>query len=624
MEPEGDLPPPYSEVDPRSNITTDPPLTSPSRISLRGGYLRGVAFRDDPSAALYFEERAHAFNQDMPLVVVDRDITAETVREDLPFPGFESSRAVTEQDWQTFVNYLLTELGNETSHDKNHKKALTAEEFYQRQSKIEGLIAEWNEGFFQPRSIKIIPHFYFQRRKSPTPTYRTLPEDQGSSTHMNSPLANPYIPHINANFGGFMGQHQHFGHAPLGHHSGPFRAGYNGHPFGGPFRQGPGFGRGRNGVRHGMIHHHHHMDHDRRWGPREDTRHQNREHRGSRGRRRHDSETSSESSESESESDDSDMHGRGGWRGRGGRGNRRHRGERNESRNRSSSCSSESSFSSLSSVSSGELNEGNVDRLREAIATFRLDTTNTQQNKIAFKELKRKIREQRKEAKRNDGCKSFTKAETRAIKKELKNDLKGLRKEAKAYQKAKKEQRKAAKKEAKAAKKDGKNARKYQSDRDQFNGQENASTRSNTFISPSESDSSHRSDIGALRMEQEAQRLENEADRVVREGEKNCRGINHPEKRKIAMASHEQAAQSLRQEANRIRSQIEVTRNAASYHTISPTSPGFATRAANLGEDFGRRMEIWGEQFGRSMERWGEDFGRRMEAKGKDIERKFS
>ena len=484
MESEGEFPPPYSEVDPLSPTTDSgpqsAPLTSPSHISLRGGYIRGVPFHEDPDGPSYFQERGFEFRPDLPLIVVDQDITPDTVREHIKFPTqVDATRGVTQQDWQTFINYVLTELGNETPNTKKQQKTkLTPEEFSERQSKIEAVVSIWNEGFFQPRSIKFIPHFYYNRPPSPSPSYRTVNNAQGT-TLQSQPASAPIYPHHLPPSGPIRrgGSHRP-AHETVGRREsqyGPFNGVI---PFGGGSSRAGGLfwpggfgGRGWGGSHHarhahrGGIHHggppaHRGRPHDA--GP----------HRGgSACRSRSVSSSSSSSSSSDSDSDDEQNHHNNGFRGRGmrrgfgeRRGRRRHRGDRHHhgGRHRSSSTSSSSSSSSDSSIgsfSSDDLAGADMSRVRASFANFQLDPTDRRQHRAAYRQLRNDLRSQQREVRSN---KTSLKREITGLardqRRDLKSELRNLGKEVKRKRKEAKAQYKAARKEQKKARKAAKKA----------------------------------------------------------------------------------------------------------------------------------------------------------------------
>ena len=625
MEMTPELPPPYSEVDPQSpHSATIPrstvPLTSPSQISLRGGYIRGVSMHDDPSAALFFQERMHEFDPELPLTTLTYIITPETTREQLIYPSqIGLDRDVSPQDWATFVNYVLTELENETSSTQKKKKGRpTAEELYSRQSQVESVIAEWNEGFFGPRSIKFVPRLHFERRSSPIPTPVAGANAQSGSTNSQpatAPIADTdsktrQADHAAAHhhedhheeypdgpfglpLGGFLGR----GGGPFNRHSGLFRGrggpfGPGGHPLArgwGPFPHGgmhhiPHFSRGWGPSPHGAMHH----DHEG---------HGRRHRRG--GRRRSASTSSGLSSSSDSDSH-SDHHGgrrRGGGRGRDHRRGRedRHRG----SHHRSPSSSSSSSDSSFDSISSAGWDETGVASLRSALAKVKLDPTNKRQNKVIFHELKNDIRQQKQRSKaESSNADRAGRADLKTQRRELRSELRSLRKAARTIRKARKQERKSLKRAAKAAKKEAKRRGKQRSHDPQTNhlhphspshglghgqqprvvvdGQETGTTRAPDFPLPTTMPGSYPpppdyvSNAGepetndhetqAQELDRQAEALDNEGRALVQEGEEATKGIRDPEKRRTASEHFATQAAEMRQQASMLREQADALR----------------------------------------------------------------
>ena len=115
------------------------------------------------SAATYFEERPCAipypdFTLDHFLI-----IPSHATRDDLPYPSRLFSRDVSNSDWQTFVNYVLLDhiRASVEKSDANQKKesAPLNEDSPERHERINAVIAEWNEGFFGPRGIRVHPEF---------------------------------------------------------------------------------------------------------------------------------------------------------------------------------------------------------------------------------------------------------------------------------------------------------------------------------------------------------------------------------------------------------------------------------------------------------------------------------
>ncbi|TVY24343.1 hypothetical protein LHYA1_G006369 [Lachnellula hyalina] len=217
-------PPPYSETDIYSNTSSHPnltpatsqadnlsvashrqlsiassiddsviytPLHSPTasdQESLQDGFGHGST----SSAAVYFESRPVHGQSPAHAMTYNLTITPRTRPEELPYPQGWAIRDVTEQDWQTFVNYLLPDhiaaVNNDVA-DRKFQQELVEERMHQlslgpgddrsradisevdaqldplriplsprsteSHSATFAMIAEWNDGFFKPRGIEI-------------------------------------------------------------------------------------------------------------------------------------------------------------------------------------------------------------------------------------------------------------------------------------------------------------------------------------------------------------------------------------------------------------------------------------------------------------------------------------
>jgi hypothetical protein len=211
MDPDHIPPPPYSETDPGNltpatsqadnasaatassvDETIYTPLYSPA-----GSVHRSQTLGDEfdhvssSSATAYFESRPARRSVFRTLEIHSIVITARTEPKDLPYPSDFFARDCTEQDWATFVNYLLPDHMAEVNNDIADRKLqaeLIVENMHQldlnqadqarttssevnaqlehlRQQSfssaaeklrmVESTIAEWNEGFFKPRGLQI-------------------------------------------------------------------------------------------------------------------------------------------------------------------------------------------------------------------------------------------------------------------------------------------------------------------------------------------------------------------------------------------------------------------------------------------------------------------------------------
>ncbi|KAK8115179.1 hypothetical protein PG999_007248 [Apiospora kogelbergensis] len=213
MEPRGDdvPPPPYSETDIYSNASPRSPIVPRSGSNVNAddasiaassshsniiytppetpreshyNFSGGDDLATSTSAQAYFESRPVA----SPSAGAAEVVHALTYQDnatpaDFPYPGWAASRQTTEQDWHTFVNYLIPDyapsvnahvldrkLHAEEDHDRPtsdtgreieeaqlNQIKLSAEDAPRRRSFDETLstVAEWNEGFFAPRGVAI-------------------------------------------------------------------------------------------------------------------------------------------------------------------------------------------------------------------------------------------------------------------------------------------------------------------------------------------------------------------------------------------------------------------------------------------------------------------------------------
>ncbi len=150
-------PPPYTPQSLSSGTSFSTTITLAFRPSLRGGYIRpGSSFNqiELASAAAYFEERAYTLQHPSYIlehrVVVPPDVSRESLHYPQPEEQYQE-RDVSVADWQTFVNFLLPARA-ESSAEKDN----AGEDPDERFERIDAVAAEWNEGFFGPRGIRIL------------------------------------------------------------------------------------------------------------------------------------------------------------------------------------------------------------------------------------------------------------------------------------------------------------------------------------------------------------------------------------------------------------------------------------------------------------------------------------
>lgn len=105
------------------------------------------------SAAAYFESRPATLRNTGPPSVYNIAVTSNTQPQDLPFPEGFRSHGVHDQDWLTFVNYLLSDFIFSASRDVTDRKECGGSG--NTNNTLEVTVAEWNEGFFNPRGLQI-------------------------------------------------------------------------------------------------------------------------------------------------------------------------------------------------------------------------------------------------------------------------------------------------------------------------------------------------------------------------------------------------------------------------------------------------------------------------------------
>lgn len=181
-------PPPYSPSN--SSSPTDSFSTHPVRLSLRGGYIRPTLSTDSStftSAAAYFEERPCTLRS--PSEILEHQITvpADATRESLysSYPERKlQDRDVRLADWYTFLNFLVPDQPDPLV--ENEKKLDPNEDLDERYEGIEAVVAEWNEGFFGPRGVRIL----CDHRPLEAPAYRSLIDLSGNDLSGNqAPLS---------------------------------------------------------------------------------------------------------------------------------------------------------------------------------------------------------------------------------------------------------------------------------------------------------------------------------------------------------------------------------------------------------------------------------------------------
>ncbi|KAK6841801.1 RING finger domain-containing protein [Apiospora arundinis] len=137
-----------------SNIIYTPPETPrESHYNFSGG----DDLATSSSAQAYFESRPVTSSPSAGLEVVHILAYQENATPaDFPYPGWATSHQTTEQDWHTFVNYLIPDYSLSVNAQVNQIKP-SVDDAPRRRSFDETLstVIEWNEGFFGPRGVAI-------------------------------------------------------------------------------------------------------------------------------------------------------------------------------------------------------------------------------------------------------------------------------------------------------------------------------------------------------------------------------------------------------------------------------------------------------------------------------------
>ncbi|KAL9576991.1 MAG: hypothetical protein Q9212_006666 [Teloschistes hypoglaucus] len=167
---ESPLPPPYA---PAHSVSAEN-LHVYLEANLRGGDIRPSVLQDThqfPSAAAYFEDRPCTIEYPSYTLYYPLIFTPNATRDDFPFPQPEHqyrSRDLLEHDWNTFLNYLLPpEMEPHRSRDRVRR--LRSKDGLRDQDRIEAVLAEWHQGFFAPRGIRLEARFPGSDPLSTTP-----------------------------------------------------------------------------------------------------------------------------------------------------------------------------------------------------------------------------------------------------------------------------------------------------------------------------------------------------------------------------------------------------------------------------------------------------------------------
>ncbi|KAI9701566.1 MAG: hypothetical protein M1836_001622 [Candelina mexicana] len=161
------------------------PLTSPDTYAQPCSPFHRQMITELSSAAAYFEERQSSLQSYDEILTHIMVITPSSTPETIAFPPHGwLNRDVNYQDFATFLNYLLPHQiaspaspTSEKQHGSNEKcEALQPISDPERQANIAAVVAEWNEGFFNPRGLRV-------EAFSPTAPPRYSVPNDGAASH---------------------------------------------------------------------------------------------------------------------------------------------------------------------------------------------------------------------------------------------------------------------------------------------------------------------------------------------------------------------------------------------------------------------------------------------------------
>ncbi|KAI4864333.1 hypothetical protein F4820DRAFT_338828 [Hypoxylon rubiginosum] len=176
-------------------IYTPPETPRESHHSFSGGSDHHTTV----SAHSYFESRP-TFNQAPGQDLIASLAVSETSSpDDFPFPAWARERDTTEQDWHTFLNYLLPDhaaranshvvdrklQAQEDAQSPKSERSVAEAQLGQIKSSsdlhsqpahnVDAIIREWNDGFFNPRGVTICRQTPFPATTSRTPAGEHFP-----------------------------------------------------------------------------------------------------------------------------------------------------------------------------------------------------------------------------------------------------------------------------------------------------------------------------------------------------------------------------------------------------------------------------------------------------------------
>ncbi|OTB16547.1 hypothetical protein K445DRAFT_21503 [Daldinia sp. EC12] len=224
-------PPPYTETDTRSHSSRSPitqPGVNDDNVSVTTSSQSTIVYTppetpreshfnfpgsDDhhtiASAHSYFESRPALTSATGNNFVTSLAITENSSPDDFPYPGWAREHDTTEQDWQTFLNYLLPDYASRANSHVVERK-LQAEDEKQSSTTgrsiaeaqlgqiksptnlathssrdLDAMIREWNDGFFGPRGVTI------ERATTSQPTPSTSRKPGTQQTPPAEPQSQP-------------------------------------------------------------------------------------------------------------------------------------------------------------------------------------------------------------------------------------------------------------------------------------------------------------------------------------------------------------------------------------------------------------------------------------------------
>ncbi|KAI0551923.1 hypothetical protein F4679DRAFT_536912 [Xylaria curta] len=169
------------------------------------------------SAQAYFDSRPPNRPPDLS-ITIDLEVAPGATPSDFPYPKRALDRDITEQDWQTFINYLIPEhVARANSHivDRKLRATETAQpsasdgiaeaqlaplkssaNVHVSLQDIAAVTREWNHGFFEPRGVTIRVKYNFEpavegARTPENEASRATSADAGQSQSQPQPQPQP-------------------------------------------------------------------------------------------------------------------------------------------------------------------------------------------------------------------------------------------------------------------------------------------------------------------------------------------------------------------------------------------------------------------------------------------------